>query len=516
MNSIQVHATMASSATLFQNATIISYDSAAKSLKTLRNAYMLVQDGQITQLSENQLNEIPSDIETVDATDKIISPGFVDTHHHMWQTQFRTLAKNTTLNEYFVLYGQTGPAHKNFTPQDIYLGQLASALEMIDCGTTTVLDHAHGTFSDEHVDAAVNATFDSGLRVFYAHCVQPMDGNGYTYEKALNKFRSLLKDERFASKSNPVELALAYDGFAFVPPERSMEVMDVVINHNNEGKGAPIAALTSHFVAGPYGATNSPNTLNSMPTSVVSQPKLQKKLPVVLSHASFLDQKDAFMLRKNPHVTISTTPESETHYGHTSAGADMCQDCASLGVDTHFTFSTYMPAQARLWLQLLRSKHYTQTVVDNWSAPVNNPMTAESAFLLATQKGGESLGRDDLGVIKVGAQADIVIYDTASRAGLWGSRDPAAAVVLHTGSGGDVEAVMVAGKWLKKDHKIVSPLVGGENVIVEDVRKRFIESATKIQKTWEAMDAVILKEGEPAAYGLSRFAKCYTVDVRRK
>lgn len=502
-------------ATLFKNATIISYDEASRSLKSLRNASLLVQDGRITKLSEGEITALPSKLEVVDASNKIISPGFIDTHHHMWQTQYRSIAGNTTLNEYFQRYGQTGPAHQKFTPDDIYLGQLASALEMIDCGTTTVLDHAHGTFSDDHVDAAVDATFASGLRVLYAHCVQFIDGSGYTYENALKKLKALMQDERFKSSSNPVELGLAYDGFAFATPERSMEVMDMVIKNNNDKTGSPVTVLTSHYVGGPYGATNGPITLNSMPTSVVSQPTLKKKLPVVLSHASFLDQKECFMLRQNPHITISTTPESEAHYGHTSHGADLCQDCASLGVDTHFTFSTYMPAQARLWLQLLRTKNYTQTVVDNRSAPVNNPMTTESAFLLATQKGGESLGRDDLGVIKVGAQADLVVFDIASRAGLWGAGDPVSAIVLHTGSGGDVEAVMVAGKWLKKDHKIVSPLAGGD-ISVEDVRKRFEESALKIQKTWAELDPVVLTEGEPAAFGLSKYAKCQTVEVKKQ
>lgn len=502
-------------ATLFKNATIISYDENSKSIRPLRNASLLVQDGRITKLSEGELTELPSELETIDASNKIISPGFIDTHHHMWQTQYRSIGGDTTLNEYFQRYGQTGPSHKNFTPDDIYLGQLASALEMIDCGTTTVLDHAHGTFSDDHVDAAVNATFASGLRIFYAHSVQPMDGNGYTYENALKKLEALMKDKRFGSSSNPVQLGLAYDGFAFAPPERSMEVMDAVIKNNNERTGNPVTVLTSHYVGGPYGFTNGPVVLDSMPTSVVSQPTLEKKLPVVLSHGTCMDQKEAYMLRQNPHINLSTTPESEALYGHTSHGADMCQDCSSLGIDTHFTFSTYMPAQARLWLQLLRTKHYTQTVASNWSCPTNNPMTVESAFLLATQKGGDALGRDDLGVIKVGAQADLVVFDLASRAGLWGASNPVTAIVLHTGSGGDVEAVMVAGKWLKRDHKIVSPLAG-DDISVEDVRKRFEESAAKIQKKWAELDPVVLKEGEPASYGLSKFAKCQTVDVKRQ
>lgn len=194
----------------------------------------------------------------------------------------------------------------------------------------------------------------------------------------------------------------------------------------------------------------------------------------------------------------------------------MCQDCASLGVDTHFTFSSFMPNQARLWLQLLRNQRYRQTVGDNWELPMNNPMECEAAFLLMTQKGGEALGRSDLGVIKVGAQADLVVFDTKKSTALWGAKDPVAAVVLHAGGAGDVEAVMVRGKWLKKDYKIVSPLVGvdGKDLAVESVRDRFVDSALRIQQIWETLPPVVFTEGAAGMSG-AKYGRCKTVSVKR-
>ena len=506
----QVPPTMHQS-TLFKHATIITYDMTSKRLKVLRNASMLIRNGRVIQLAEGELLDVPAHAEVIDASHKIISPGFVNTHHHMWQTALRTLAANTTLNEYFTRYGQTGPASKLFTPEDLYLGQLTAAVEFIDNGTTTVLDHAHGTFSSEHVDAAIDASSASGLRIVHAHSVDPHGASGMSYQESMAKFKALLEDGRFVHRDNLMMLGLAYDGFAIAPPEQSMEVMDFVINHNNEihqsQTTAPVSVITSHYVGGPYGFLNSPQTLHSMPTSVLTQPSLKHKLPVILSHASFL-------LRQHPHVSISTTPESEAHYGHTSTGADMCQDCASLGADTNFIFSSYMPLQARMWMQSLRSKHYTQVVKDNWEIPANNPMAVEDAFLLMTQKGGAALGRDDIGVIREGAVADLVIFDTRSRPSLWGARDPVAAIVLHTGGGGDVDGVMVDGRWLKRDGRIVSPLIG-EKVEVEDIRKRFERSADRIQRLWEEMEPVVFEAGEAAGVG-SRFAKSRIVSVRRQ
>lgn len=39
----------------------------------------------------------------IDCSDKIISPGFVDTHHHVWQSPLKGLFGNTTLFSYLAI-----------------------------------------------------------------------------------------------------------------------------------------------------------------------------------------------------------------------------------------------------------------------------------------------------------------------------------------------------------------------------------------------------------------------------
>lgn len=429
---------MAVKSTLLEHATVIAYDEEARSLRTLRDASLLITGDRIEQLAEGAFTSIPKNVEVIDCTNKIISPGFISTHHHMWQSAFRTLGADTTLCEYMAgRYSQGGPAGRNFTPDDVYLGQLACALEIIDGGTTTVVDHAHAVFSDEHVDATINADFQCGLRIFAAHTVEAIASTGYTSQMGMKKLLELSKDRRFTDNNNPVELGVAYDAWAFLPREVNADFLDMVINHNNtvSKPNAPFSILTTHHVAGPFTAYNNPFLLHSLPNSALAQDRLTTatKIPVIFSHSSFMSSQDVRLIRAYPHVSISTTPEAEAHYGHTSVRAEMFQDIASLGTDTHFTFSSYMPSQARLWLQLLRDKNYRHTLVGRGEIPTNNPMKCDAAFLLMTQKGGEALGRSDLGVIRVGAQADLVIFDMSSSTSLWGAYDPVAAIVLHTG-----------------------------------------------------------------------------------
>ena len=79
----------------------------------------------------------------------------IDTHRHMWQTAMRGYGADWTLTQYFVWYYlQWG---KVFRPQDIYAGNLLSAIESLDAGVTTTVDWSHGLQTVEHADAAVDA-----------------------------------------------------------------------------------------------------------------------------------------------------------------------------------------------------------------------------------------------------------------------------------------------------------------------------------------------------------------------
>lgn len=191
------------------------------------------------------------------------------------------------------------------------------------------------------------------------------------------------------------------------------------------------------------------------------------------------------------------------HYGHDYPHSHVVQDQAALGVDTHFTFSTDILTQARLWLQATRRRLYTQ-VLENWRIPRTNPMSVNQAFLLATRNGGLALRRPDLGVISEGAKADIIVWDGSSPS-LLGWVDPVAAVILHA-SVGDIEHVLVDGKFMKKDRKLV---VDG----YEKVREKFLKSARKIQAVYKDMPLPDL--GDVFSFSGASFQNPLQVDALR-
>ena len=122
----------------------------------LPNTDVLIEDGRIIAVGA----DLPADGATViDATDKIVLPGFVDTHRHVWQSALRGAAVDVDLGAYLGILAQYGP---KFAPQDVYTATLAGALECLDSGITTQLDYSHISYSPEHADAAIDALRTSG------------------------------------------------------------------------------------------------------------------------------------------------------------------------------------------------------------------------------------------------------------------------------------------------------------------------------------------------------------------
>ncbi len=59
---------------------------------------ILIEDNKIARI-EADISP-PAGAEVIDCQEKIISPGFVDTHHHLWQTQLKGRHANELLLEY--------------------------------------------------------------------------------------------------------------------------------------------------------------------------------------------------------------------------------------------------------------------------------------------------------------------------------------------------------------------------------------------------------------------------------
>jgi len=114
----------------------------------------------------------------IDATGRIVMPGFIDTHHHQFETVLRSFladgvlindgsgspSGSTTYFEFILL--KFAPVYR---PQDVYINELFGGLSQLDDGVTTVHDVSQIHHSPQHSDAAIQALFDTGRRAAFGY-----------------------------------------------------------------------------------------------------------------------------------------------------------------------------------------------------------------------------------------------------------------------------------------------------------------------------------------------------------
>lgn len=133
-------------------------------LGILENADILIEGNKIKKIGQ-KLNRVGAQV--VDATGKIVLPGFVDTHNHLWQSLIRGCGTDEDLNGWlaacvFPLFGF------NFSAADAYAGVRLSTLDLISTGVTTTVDWSHA-FTPAFVRGNIRALRDSGLRFVFAY-----------------------------------------------------------------------------------------------------------------------------------------------------------------------------------------------------------------------------------------------------------------------------------------------------------------------------------------------------------
>ncbi|SDW31633.1 amidohydrolase family protein [Nitrosomonas communis] len=135
-------------------------------LGIIENADILLDRDKIAQVGKN-LQE--SGAQVVDATGKIVMPGFVDVHNHLWQSLIRGCGTDKNLIGWLdaCVFPLFNP-NITLTETEAYAGVRLSTLDLINTGVTTTVDWSHA-FTPQFVRGNIRALSDSGLRFVFAY-----------------------------------------------------------------------------------------------------------------------------------------------------------------------------------------------------------------------------------------------------------------------------------------------------------------------------------------------------------
>jgi 5-methylthioadenosine/S-adenosylhomocysteine deaminase len=374
---------------------------------------------------------VPEGTVEIDASGGIVMPGMIDTHRHMWQTAMRGYGADWTLTQYFVWnYLEHGI---KFRPQDIYAGNLLSAIEAVDAGVTTSVDWSHGLATVDHADAAVDALESVPARFVFAY------GNIHSAPWEWTNsadFRSFV--DRRMPRNDMLGFQLAFDvtGDPAFPEKAAFEAAREL--------GVPV---TTH--AGVWGATND-DGIRLMHEHGFMTPET-----VYVHAASLSDDSYQRIAASGGHASVSAESECSCGQGYPSSWALRRHGVPiSLSVDTSVWFSGDAFSAMRSTLSSDRAREHREAHALGETV-THLGLRAEDVVDWATRGGARALGMDSLvGSLKPGKKADVVLIKNDRSPAMFPLLHPYGHIVFQA-QRADVHTVVINGKVLKYDGQLV-------------------------------------------------------------
>ena len=375
--------------------------------------------------------EVPEGTAEIDASGGIVMPGMIDTHRHMWQTAMRGYGADWTLTQYFVWnYLEHG---KHFRPEDIAAGNLLSAIEALDAGVTTSVDWSHGLRTVDHADAAVDALQSVPGRFVLAY------GNIHAgpWEWSTSpEFRDFVS--RRMPRSDMLGFQMAFDvtGDPEFPEKAAFEAAREL--------GAPV---TTH--AGVWGATND-NGIRLMHEHGFMTAE------TVYVHAATLNE-DSYQRIAATGGSASVSSESEATCGQGYPSSWQLAKYGipiSLSMDTSVWWSADLFSAMRATLSADRTREHFEAHA-NGDTVTNLTVRAADVVEWATRGGSRALGLDGVvGSLEPGKKADLVLIKNDDSPVMFPILHPFGHVAFQA-QRGDVDTVLVNGRVVKHDHRLV-------------------------------------------------------------
>ena len=423
-------------------------------LGDLPGADVLIRDGAIAAIGPALAKLAPGAL-AIDARGRLVMPGLIDTHRHVWQGAIGGSTGKVSLAGYSAeVIGRLAPLYQ---PQDIYAGTLWGALQALNAGITTIADWSHNLASPAHADANVHALRDSGIGGLFLHGGPGRHRLAFFGNPAPPHPQDArrVRDELFnAGSPDRLRMGLALRGPAFTTPEAT----ELDFGFARE-LGLPISVHVG---------------MAGFPGSVETLDKLGLLGPDVnYAHAAHLTDREYDLIAASGG-TIAMCPSSEMLMvlaSYPPTGRALALDIpAGLGVDTTTATGTDLFSEMRIALAAERSRANAEAVRRDEAVPTVE-LDQRAMLRLATLDAARVWRlQDELGSLTPGKRADVAIVDLRPPH-LDGFGDPVTSMVLGAGAS-DVETVIAGGEVVKAGGALVGAHVERARALMHESRAR--------------------------------------------
>ncbi len=428
---------------LIKGGTVLSMD---PSIGDFGEGDVLIEGDQIVQVGRGLT---AGDAEMIDATGMIVIPGFVDTHRHIWEGILRNIGTDVPLEgrvSYISFVLRTlAPAYR---PEDVYAGNLVSAIGIIDAGITSFLDWSHIQSSPAHTDAGIQALKDSGLRAVFGYGF-PWWGK---WEERQPSWFVRAASEHFSTKDQLLTLALAAPGPEFTD-------FEVARDHWKLARETE-ARISVHVGVGTYGLEKKVQRFG--------EAGLLGPDTTYIHCTSLNDTEIQMIVDTGGTITIAFPVEMMMGHGLPPVQKFLDRGLApTLSIDVETNVPSDMFNQMRSALALQRSIA---------AAEGKTLATAKDVLGWATREGAKANGLESkVGTLTPGKKADITILRT-NRLNVSPLNDPYTAVVTGMDTG-NVDTVLINGRLMKQHGRVLHVDWNAVRRMVDESRSYVIEKS---------------------------------------
>lgn len=351
--------------------------------------------------------------EKIDMSGTLVTPGFVNTHHHFFQHLTRAVPYTQTTQAIEWLAGSY-PLWGMIDTEMMYAACLAASCELLQTGATTSADCSYllPETDGEMAAAEMAAVRDAGIRFhFHRGCMPTIEGDLETQLKVTmgDRLDYIIDDElammglmekaidayHDPSDGSMCRVALGPTGVTYTKPDIMGKIASLA--------GEAGCGLHTHFHPrqdeyDKYGGRR--------PIGLLAEQGWIKP-GTWFAHSTMLDAEDIRIVAENG-VGVAHCPHTIIRLGYRIAPIGAMRDAGvrlGIGVDGAASNDTgCMIGDVRLAMMLHRVGHRPD------ADPPSKWMTPYDTLKLATRGGADVLGRDDIGRIAVGACADIVAF----------------------------------------------------------------------------------------------------------
>lgn len=406
--------------------------------RELTKTDILLRDGMIVSIGPH----LPETGQIIQAEGCVVTPGLVNTHHHLYQTLTRAVPEGQDA----LLFGWLKtlyPIWARFGPEEVRVSSMIGLAELALSGCSLSSDHLYLYPNGSRLDDTVDAAQTVGLRF---HPTRGAMSIGETHgglppDSLVEREADILRDcirviDRFHDADDGAMLRI---GVAPCSPfSVSRELMrDAALLAREKG-----VMLHTHLAENEEDIAYSEAKFGCRPGQYVED--LGWTGPDVWhAHCVKLNASEINLFACSG-TSVAHCPCSNCRLGSGIAPVRAMRNLqvpVGLGVDGSASNDRgNLLAEARQMLLL-------QRVVQG-----ANAMNAREALEIATRGGAEVLGRDDCGQIAVGKRADLAVWDVTGveSSGSW---DPAAFLLAGPTQ---VKHLLVEGREIVRDGQIVT------------------------------------------------------------